>query len=340
MKIAMFTDTYDKMGGTEQAIRNLTHYLKNRGYDVKIFVTGKNLKNAFYELADFDPDLVHLHTPGPGGNFGLLYAKLKNLPAVAHFHSMPEVRLYFTKRRENKAVIELAWKLAKLFYKGASVVISPSKNIKKLLFEKGIKDNVFVIPYGIDTNLFSTINKKRKSEKNKKITLLYCGWFRRDKRVTMLVDAMQYLGDDYELVLIGNGIEKKKIEKKIKETKANVKLMPPVENKALPEYYSSADIYVNASLSETLGISMIEAMSCELPVVATPSPGALEIIKDGKNGYIASADSPQDIAEKIMKLEDEKKREKLGKSARNFVCENYSIERMGSETEKLYSELL
>lgn len=337
MKIAMFTDTYDKIGGTEQAIRNLTHYLKNKGHEIKIFVTGKNLKNAFYELARFNPDLIHLHTPGPSGNFGLLYAKIKSMPTVAHFHSLPEVRLYFAGRKENKAVIELAWKLAKVFYKNANAVIAPSKNIKKLLFEKGIDENVSVIPYGIDTALFSPeMNKKKKN----KITLLYCGWFRRDKRVSMLVDAMQYLDKSFELVLIGDGIEKKKIEKKIKKSDRNIRILSPVDNKTLPRYYSAADIYVNASVSETLGISMIEAMSCSLPVVATPSPGALEIIKDGKNGYIAYDDSPESIAEKILKLSDEEKRRKFGIFARAFVTENYSIEKMGAEIEGLYLRLL
>jgi len=336
MKIAMFTDTYDAIGGTEQAIKNSAKILHERGHEVKIIALAKGSITVLPELLKFNPEIVHVHTPGAVGNFGMLYAKARGLPVIGHFHSLPEVRLYFGDRKESKAIIEFAWRLIKLFYKSGDVVIAPTRQIKSLLSAKGIESTV--IPYGIDTQTFSP--KKEERGEGDKIRLLYCGQFRRDKRADMLVDMLDYLDENFELWLVGEGERKKKILAKAKKHKNRVKVFPPVPNEKLPYYYNSADIYVNASISETLGISMIEAMACGLPVVATPSPGAIEIIDDARNGYLAYENTPEDLAAKIENLKLAKDRERIGKYAREFVLKNHSVAAMGKRLEQVYSSFV
>jgi|GEM_PF-6687226 len=324
------------IGGTEQAIKNSAKILHEMGHEVKIIAPTKSTVAALPELVKFNPEIINVHTPGAAGNFGMLYAKARGLPVIGHFHSLPEVRLYFGDRKESKAIIEFAWGLIKLFYKSCNAVIAPTRQVQNLLEARGI-DSI-VIPYGIDTQIFSP--KKEEQEEKDKIRLLYCGQFRRDKRAEMLVDMLDYLGENFELWLVGEGERKKKILTKAKKHKNRVKVFPPVPNERLPSYYNSADIYVNASISETLGFSMIEAMACCLPVVATPSPGAIEIIEDARNGYLAYENTPEDMAAKIENLKLAKDRERIGKYAREFVVKNHSVAAMGKRLEEAYLSLL
>lgn len=141
----------------------------------------------------------------------------------------------------------------------------------------------------------------------------------------------------FKLLLVGEGSRKKEILQKIKESNLSgrVSIYDPVPNSGLVKFYNACDIYVNASVSETLGFSMIEAMACELPVVAASSPGAREIIQDGRNGYLAEPNSPESIAEKIP-LESEKRRAMFSRMSRKLAEEKYDINKVCERLIKVY----
>ncbi len=344
MRVAMLTDTYDRIGGTEQAIRNAAVVLGEKGHDVKLIYSRKyyKIKSLLTALHKFDPDLIHAHTPGPLGNLGVLYGKAREIPVVGHFHSFPEVRLYFGKGVEQKALVELAWSFFKVFYRSCDAVVVPSKEVQKILFSKGFS-NCALIPYGIDTNLFKRIrvNRGEMGLREDGLCLLYAGQFRKDKKVEVLIEAMQYLDDRFTLFLIGEGPRKKELLKLSSNGfSGEVVFHQPVDNRELIRYYCGADVYVNASISETLGFSMIEAMSCETPVVASASPGARELIDEGKNGFLAELDSPVSMAENILRISDGASIRRMGSFSRDFVVENYSIELMGERLDSLYCSFI
>ncbi len=337
MKIAMLTDTYDNIGGTEQAIKNFSCVLRGHGHEIELIRNGDGIKKPFENLLSFSPDIVHVHTPGPIGNVGVLYGKARGVPIVGHFHSLPEVRFYFERDLEKKTVGEFIWKLVKYFYQACDMTISPTGEVRKILKERGF-EKVHVLPYGIDLSIFKP---ERTLKKTDVILLLYAGWFRNDKRVTVLIDSLRHLPPKFRLLLVGDGPRKKEILQKIKEfnLSGRVSIYNPVQNTRLVEFYNSCDIYVNASVSETLGFSMIEAMACGLPIVAASSPGAKEIIQEDRNGYLAELNSPESIAEKILLLESEKRRAKLSGISRKLAEEKYDINKVCERLIEIYESL-
>jgi glycosyltransferase involved in cell wall biosynthesis len=109
----------------------------------------------------------------------------------------------------------------------------------------------------------------------------------------------------------------------------------------MPAVLSSLTLFVSAARSEPFGLAIVEAMAAGLPVVATASEGAKEIIEDGVSGKLVPADNPEALAQAIDDLLDDlDERSRLGRSALLAARERYSLERMANDTELVYREVL
>lgn len=107
------------------------------------------------------------------------------------------------------------------------------------------------------------------------------------------------------------------------------------------EYYREMDILINPSLSESFGMSLVEAMSAEKPVVATRVGGMVNVVDNGKTGIIVEPDDEIDLAQAISYLiENPELREKMGKAGRERIMEKFSWEAVArsllSEYRKLF----
>jgi glycosyltransferase involved in cell wall biosynthesis len=102
---------------------------------------------------------------------------------------------------------------------------------------------------------------------------------------------------------------------------------------------SSLDVFVSASRSEAFGMAMVEAMACSVPVVATATEGAREIVTDGVNGLIVPIGDSNALAEAVLSLlRDERLRLDFGTRAREAAHRRFSLERMVEATERIYAE--
>jgi glycosyltransferase involved in cell wall biosynthesis len=109
----------------------------------------------------------------------------------------------------------------------------------------------------------------------------------------------------------------------------------------IPGVLSSLTLFVSAARSEPFGLSIVEAMAAGLPVIATASEGALEIIEDGLTGVLVPVDDPESLAEAIVDLLGHpSERSRLGRNAQIAARRHYSLARMAVDTEQIYRELL
>ncbi len=108
-----------------------------------------------------------------------------------------------------------------------------------------------------------------------------------------------------------------------------------VEGGMMPCLYSAASVYVMPSVFEPFGYSLVEAMSCGRPVVASRVGGICELVEEGKSGLLVSPRSPRQLADAIVQvLEDEALAKRLGDAARARVLEQFSLERFGEGFER------
>lgn len=107
------------------------------------------------------------------------------------------------------------------------------------------------------------------------------------------------------------------------------------------EFLSRLDVFVSASHSEAFGIAIVEAMASGVPVIATATAGAREIISDGLTGRLVPIGDAAELAKGISDLlNDSQQREDLSANARKAVTERFSLERMIAETENVYRDVL
>ncbi len=104
---------------------------------------------------------------------------------------------------------------------------------------------------------------------------------------------------------------------------------------------SSFTLFVSAARSEPFGLAIVEAMAAQLPIVATRSEGALEIIEDGFSGKLVPTDDAEALAQAINNLlDDPLERSRLARNAQLTARERYSLERMARDTERVYREVI
>jgi glycosyltransferase involved in cell wall biosynthesis len=109
----------------------------------------------------------------------------------------------------------------------------------------------------------------------------------------------------------------------------------------IPQLLSLMDIFIMPSITEGTPLSIIEAMSMRLPVIASRVGGIPEVVSEGKTGLLVNPGKPDEITDAVLSLlEDSETRKKMGVRAREAVKNKFSVERCVRGHEKLYRKLM
>lgn len=225
--------------------------------------------------------------------------------------------------------------------KNADFIISVDKSMIEHLssFWKISKNKMIYIPNGIDTKKFKKNNENINFIKN---YCLFVGHLIPRKGVEYLVKAMKDL--NYKCLIVGNGPELKKLKKLVINLKLNNVIFfgsVKYESDELINLYSNASFFVLPSLSEAFPFAVLEAMSCELPVISTKVGELPEIVKDNYNGFLVEPANVKRLREKIQFLADNPELcKEMGKNARKTVEEKYSWEVIAKRTIEVYKKVL
>lgn len=208
-------------------------------------------------------------------------------------------------------------------WKNASMVIACSTGLKELAKKTNADQKIEVIPNGINIELFKPDASKKPADK----FIITLGGTRLTGRkgIKYLIEAVSELQSQYpqiRLKIIGDGDEKENLERQCQELNISSKIqfLGKINNKELPPYYQEASLFVLPSLNEGMSNAMLEALASGLPIVATDTGGARELIKDGINGYIIKFKNSTDIAEKVEKfLKDNQLGINMGNESRKIA---------------------
>lgn len=290
-----------------------------------------------------EPDLIHAHFSYPDGYGMMKLAKKWEVPLVISALGTIERKVAYEGSYTSGQIIE-----AMNF---ADKILSVSEDLKVHIVNLGIdKSKVHVVPNGVDTEIFKPAGKEHARSvlhlpQEKKI-VLFIGALRKIKGVDYLIEAAKYFVDtDTDLYMVGrdDGL-RKSLEKRAEELKIAgfIKFTGPVNHEDIPLWISASDMLVLPSLSEGRPNVVLEALSCEIPVVATDVGGIPELMVEGETGYLVPAKDPEKLSEKInLLLENESLREKMGKLGRKSILQRgLTWEAHAKKTVDIYSELL
>jgi len=175
--------------------------------------------------------------------------------------------------------------------------IAASSFTKSTLIENGAApERIRVIPYGTDLEWFKPVQLEQPV--NRPLRLLFVGTVTQRKGVKYLVEAIESLPPGTaELTICGRLVDG---ASGLRGARAHVHFRAFVSSEALLREFQSADVFVFPSLAEGFGHVLLEAMACGLPVISTTHTAAVDLISDGREGFIIE---PGDVAELARGIE-------------------------------------
>lgn len=364
-KIALISDWYfPKVGGIEYSMHTLAKTLSMHGHEVSVitrsypgvpehsirdgvsvvrikgrplpgqhrFLTPGAYKELFSLLKEGNYEIVNPHgLDSPIGMGALLASKKLGIPVVVTNHSLVG----------NTPYRQLLYTAGKLLLRHTDAVIAVSSAVEKdskLMTEKPIyrifngvdsEDNVIKIPLPVDTK--------------GKIVIVTVARMTRKKGVQNIIDLAPSLLEKHKnllFLMIGDGPLREKLERTVEESGLfeNFCFTGEVSREKVLGYLEQADIFALPSVNEAFGVSILEAISRKVPVVAMNNSGVSDIIKNGVNGYLAD-----DLNEFSSYLESLIENPTLRAS---FVREaiqglsNYDWNRICEQTSRVYTSVI
>ena len=302
-----------------------TVYLsKKEGYHIPTFFTV--IKKVF----EMKPDIVHTHLLALAYFLpvSIVYRKAK------YFHTVHSVA--------EKEATGIFRKIENACYKiGRFVPVAISDYCAKTiahLYGMSI-DRIPIIYNGISTERFKCVVPY--SERDKKIiTFISTGRMEEVKRHTLMIQAFAEVHKSFsntELIFLGDGPLRKNVEIEIErqKLKESVILKGVVDN--VQEELNKAHIYLMCSQYEGLPLSVLAAMSCGLPVIATKAGGTVDVV-NSRTGIICDVDNKNQIIEAMLQLcADENLRRDMSKNAL-IESVNFSDKKCAEGYAKLFCE--
>ena len=203
-------------------------------------------------------------------------------------------------------------------------------------------EKVVVIPNGVDTDLFTPVDKPITSNPY----VLYSGRLDARKGVEDFVSCARYVcreKPEVKFVVAGDGPLSTNMKRWVHTANlaANFRFTGFVNQKTLLQYYREASVYVLPSFYEGMPLTLLEAMSCGTPCIATNVPGSSEVVINNVTGFLVSPGNPSQLAEATLKLlKDEQLRKEMGMKARKRVLEYYDWNITVDKLEGLYKQNL
>jgi glycosyltransferase involved in cell wall biosynthesis len=297
-------------------------------------VTANNIKTEMTKLfQDKDISIVHVH------NSFFLYPLALSM-IQQNEDKIPIPDHYFWCHSPNKELILPNGKETHLFnylerfQSSFKDIFAVSMEVKKQLQDQNIQSKLHYL--GLDSKFFQKrANRKLLTREKLNLPLetfviLFTGRVIKEKGVKLFpvicLDLLKKTKKPFHFLIVGEGKDRKQLEAKIKEMKIqkHFSLLKTIEKKELVNLYSCADCFLIPSIREALGLSILEAMSCSLPVIASDLPGINEIITDRKNGFLIKPNDQERIEKIIMQLMNNPNlRLEIAKNARKRIIEQF-----------------
>ncbi|MBA2612231.1 MAG: glycosyltransferase [Bacteroidetes bacterium] len=285
-----------------------------------------------YQIFKFKPDVIHSHY---ASSYGLLGALTFFKPFVVSAWGS-DVMEFPKKNTLNKLIIKF------VFFR-ANKICATSTVLKKEIALYS-KKQVYVIPFGINLNVFYSNNTEHKDNYFtfgcvKNLEPIY-----NIDKVIIAFNSVQKKHPNLPLKLriVGDGSQREELQELINyyDLQKSVDLVGAVSHDQIPSFLNTMDVLVNVSEIESFGVSVAEAMACKIPVIVSNVDGFKDLIPDESIGLITRSTSPNDIRTAMEKyLMNNELRYILAKNAFQRISEKFSWNQNLSEMEKLYFEM-
>ncbi len=212
----------------------------------------------------------------------------------------------------------------------SDVLVGDSKCIEKEARRYGFRGPYFQFPWGVDLEHFcheSTANLRKQLNWQNNTVLLSMRSFEKLYDVACILEGFLIAvkeKPELRLMIFGQGSQEEQLKKIAAQSGESDKIYfggtVPLEQ--LPEVYRSADVYVSASHSDGASVSLMEALACGLPVLASDIPGNREWITPGENGWLFEIGNSTRLSQYLIEFGKESDTTKMMKKANRKLAED------------------
>jgi len=293
-------------------------------------------------LTRFAPDVIHYINPFAFGFrcHDLMRQAAVPFPSVFSFHTL--YGEFVKQYKVLKPLSALLWWMMREYHNRADVNLTVSSIMQKELAERGFQ-RVELWPPAVDSDLFHperkcpTMRARLSNGRPERSLLLTVSRLAPEKSVGFLADVLREL-PDVTLAIVGDGPDRPALERRFHGLDAH--FLGYLKGKDLAAAYASADAFVYASETETMGNVVLEAMACGCPVVVPQAGGIPSLVSHGTNGFLYP---PRDVKEAAhltrTLLADEVLRSQIGQAGRRSI-EERNWEHSIGRVRQVYAEAI
>lgn len=312
MNIGLFTDTfYPQVSGVGTSIATLRNQLERMGHNVYIFTTTdpkidrkvyernvfrfasipfisftdrriavRGLFQAYQVARELNLDVIHTQTEFSMGLIGKFVARNLKIPCLHTYHTMYEDYLHYVAKGRLLKPSHVKV-MTRSFCSGMTGVVAPSRRVLDTLRGYGVTEPIGIIPTGVDLTRFERGNRTAVraeyciSPETPLIMTLSRLAFEKDiDRLINDFPAIRAQVPGAKLMIVGEGPARQSLEKQAADMGLgdDVIFTGEIENDRVTDYYHAADLFISTSVSESQGLTYIEAVASGLKVVTTHSP--------------------------------------------------------------------
>lgn len=310
--------------------------------DLSFFDEIKNFFTFYKIIKKEKPQIIHLNSPKASG-LGALAGRIlcvKKIIFTAHGWTFNEDRKVLSKT----IIWFLSWITVMLSHK-VIVIANPEKTQalkmpfvgknKIKLIHNGVEKIDFIEKIQARKSLVSSISE---NYENNTIWIGTTAELHKNKSHSHLITALSKINHPFVCVIIGEGEERKNLEKLISTYRLEEKVFLVGFKEKASQYLKAFDIFTLISKKEGLPYAILEAGLASLPVVATSVGGIGDIIENHRNGLLVKPHNIHQTKDAIEYLiENTEKRMEFGQNLREKVEKEFSIEKMLEKTIELYN---
>jgi glycosyltransferase involved in cell wall biosynthesis len=355
LRVALFSGNYNYVrDGANQALNRLVDFLLRQGVIVRVYSpttatpafapTGDLVSTPSLpfpgrpeyriplglsprlrrDLKAFAPNLVHLSSPDPLGHRGSSWARRRGLPIVASVHTRFETYPRYYGLAFLEPVIEA---MLRRFYRRCDAILAPSDSLAQVLREQRMNYDVGIWTRGIDSAIFNPAHRDPAWRAGLDIAddmpvIGFIGRLVMEKGLDVFsdtIDALTKRNVRHKVIIVGDGPARSWFQNRLPDAS----FVGFQAGSDLGRAVASMDMLFNPSVTESFGNVTLEAMACNLPVVAARATGSESLVTDGVTGRLIRPGAISEFADALQSyLEDEGLRAVQG-AAGKAVADRY-----------------
>jgi L-malate glycosyltransferase len=284
-----------------------------------------------------DLDLLHIHYSLPHSTAAQLAREMTGKPYVTTLHGSDVTILGSDPSYEPTNTMSI---------EASDAITTVSKYMaREVKTNLNIDKKIHVIPNFVDHEAYQPAPCQiLENPRPRTITLVHVSNFRPVKRIEDLIYGMCMITKkepNAQLILVGDGPERHRIEILIDRLDLRKNILVTGYRSDVAEMINCADALVLCSETENAPLTILEGMSCGLPIIATNVGGIPEQVQDGENGFLVPVKNPEEIAEAALRLNaDENLLARMGANARKTVMERYTKDIVLKQYVDVYEDII